>query len=323
MTDLSYVQTALAALEYDYTKLAPRIRTLDHSVTCNCEGVVLRLHYPAFRQGLATMQELVDTIFHFITPFCLPRSDVTSVKDLYGKVSVDEFTIKYEKLSEEARSLFKRANKTTNRNGEAGELLLYLLTEWVLEAPQIIAKMSLKTNRAMPVHGADGVHARYCSESSRLFLYWGESKIYSDVGDAISEAMKSIIESLDPEKMKHELDLMKRNIGFTGFSEVARKAFLDFLDPFCENYNERHDIITCLIGFDFDAYANINAAKGNDSEKEFVELAKLHIAKLSPRVARAMTTAGLVGRPIELFFFPVPSVKDFRDLFQAKIGWAE
>lgn len=321
--ELSYIESALAALEYDYAKLSPRIRSLDHTITCNCEGVVLRLHFPAFRQGLATMQELTDAIFHFITPFCLPRSDVSSVKELYGKVSVDEFTIKYERLSEEARNLFKRANKLTNRNGEAGELLLYLLTEWVLAAPQIIAKMSLKTNRAMPVHGADGVHARYCTESSRLLLYWGESKLYSDVGDAITEAMKSIVESFDPEKMKHELDLMKRNIGFSGFSDIAKKAFLDYLNPFSETYNERHDITTCLIGFDFNAYASINMMDGVEAEKKFIELAKANIATLAPRVARAMTAAGLVGRPIELFFFPVPSVKSFRDMFQAKIGWTE
>lgn len=27
------------------------------------------------------------------------------------------------------------------------------------------------------------------------------------------------------------------------------------------------------------------------------------------------------SRPVELFFFPLPAVQEFRDLFQARIGW--
>ena len=58
-------------------------------------------------------------------------------------------------------------------------------------APQLIAKMSLKTNPKMPVHGADGVHVRYSKADKRLLLYWGESKVHADVGAAISAGFKA------------------------------------------------------------------------------------------------------------------------------------
>jgi hypothetical protein len=283
----------------------------------------LRLHFPSIRQGTATVYELVDAIAHFLTSFSLPRSQIMAVDALYGEISVDEFKLKFSQMSETARALFRRANETTNRNGEAGELLLYLLTEWILEAPQLIAKMSLKTNRDVPVHGADGVHVRYCPETSRLFLYWGEAKFYANVNEAISAASASFAAALSPEKLNHELNLVQRNIDFSGLGDTSKAALLRYLDPFDEAYNERHDIITCLIGFNFNAFDTI--AKGNvdTAERDFVALALDQLATLASTLSTALKTANLETQKFEIFFFPVPSVQELRDLFQAKIGWKQ
>lgn len=313
----------VAALRHDYGKLAPRIRSLDHTVICECDGVTLRLHFPSLRQGKATVYELVELISHHLTAFALPRAEVAAVDSLYGTVPVEEFKLKVSQLSDAARGLFKRANEATNRNGEAGELLLYLLTEWILGAPQLIAKMSLKTNKEMPVHGADGVHVRYCTETNRLLLYWGESKLYADVSQAIAAAVTSVTDALKPEKTQHELQLVQRNISFAGLDETSKEALLRYLDPCDEAYNERHDVATCLIGFNFDAYNAVTPADGAAAEEKFAALARAQLAKLAPTAAKAIKSAGLAGLPIEIFFFPVPSVQEFRDLFQAKIGWTQ
>ena len=42
-----------------------------------------------------------------------------------------------------------------------------------------------------------------------------------------------------------------------------------------------------------------------------------------PLEQQALKDAGLEGRPVELFFFPLPSVQDLRDAFQEKIGWKQ
>ena len=320
-TDPIDLAAAFATLARDYSKLPPRIRSLEHSVKCECSGVTLRLHFPAFRQGKATVHELVDVVALFLAQFALPRSKVKEVYDQYGKIEAQEYTIKVSQLIQSATDLFKRANKATNRNGEAGELILYLLTEWILSAPQLIAKMSLKTNPAMAVHGADGVHVRYSTEKSKLLLYWGESKLYTDVGQAISAAVDSIGESFDPEKIKHELGLVERNISFTGLPAEAKDKILRYLDPFDEASNETESIATCLIGFDFEAFAKINASDGDKAEEKFRTLATTKLGELSKAAAEKLVKAGLGGQQIELFFFPVPSVQEFRDLFQDRIGW--
>lgn len=311
----------LAALRRDYSKLGPRIRELQHEVVCDCAGVKLRLHFPAFRVGKETVRELVELLWLHLTPFALTRKEIDEVKVLQSTLPFEEFLIKTTQLNDAAAKLFIKAHKATNRNGEAGELLLYLLTEWILGAPQFIAKMTLKTNPQMPVHGADGVHVRYCTETARLFLYWGESKMYGDVGAAITAAATSIAKSLEPSELDHEIQLVQRNIDFTGLEADAKKALLRYLDPHEEEYNERKDIITCLVGFDFDGFQKARASGEQVAEETFKILARQKLLEVAPKVSAALKNAGLDSQDVELFFFPFPAVQEFRDLFQARIGW--
>jgi hypothetical protein len=181
--------------------------------------------------------------------------------------------------------------------------------------------MSLKTNPRMPVHGADGIHVRYSEKDQKLLLYWGESKLHANVDNAIAAAAKSISEALEPDKLKHEIDLVQQNISFSGLQPAEKEALLRYLNPFEEKYNERLDVTTCLVGFNFDGFAKVAAVDPKQAEAEFRSLAEAELAKVAPRLAKALTDKGLATQPIEIFFLPLPSVSDFRDLFQGKIGW--
>jgi len=63
-----------------------------------------------------------------------------------------------------------RTDKETGRSGELGELLLYMLIEWVLKAPIVASKMYLKTSQQMPVHGVDGIHLGYEADEALVKL---------------------------------------------------------------------------------------------------------------------------------------------------------
>jgi len=255
-----------------------------------------------------------------MTTFALSRTEQNAVAADYGRISEEEYRIKRERLQREAIDLFIKANRATNRNGEAGELLLHLLTEWILEAPQLIAKLALKTDRNAPVLGSDGVHVGYSTRHDSLILYLGEAKLVANASQAISRAAKSIQESLTASSMEHELRLVSRNIDLANLSAKQRDLLLTYLDPNedHENYNKRLDIITCLIGFDFDAYQRLGL---DDGDAAFALLAAAELEELSANISRAFKTAGISNRTIEVFFFPVPSVQVLRDLFQEKIGW--
>nr|WP_294564961.1 DUF1837 domain-containing protein [uncultured Rhodopila sp.] len=314
------LEDALATLKRDLSKLSFNLRKIDHTIQTACIELTLRLYYPSFRQRKPMISELIDAVSMHIMNFCLPRRQVREVLDLYGNIGSEDFLQKVETLRQEAFDLFKRAHLATNRNGEAGELILYLLTEWLLGAPQIIAKMSLKTNTEMPVHGADGVHVRYCPDTGRLFVYWGEAKLYQSVDVAITAAAKSIVDSLKDEKIKHEISLVRRYLDFSGMSDAAKAALLSMLDPFGPGYANRHDVITCLIAFDFDAFAAAQAASG-DAEEEFRKLALANLKEVAPKIASVLKDNEMEHQPMEMFIVPVPSVARLRELFQDKIGW--
>jgi len=318
------LEAALAALKKDWGFLSSRIRTAEHNVRTDHQNLNLRLHYPALRDARATVEELVDTIAQCLTHYSLPRKLIQDAYASWPTMATDfERHRAITRLEAEARSLFIRARKSSHRTGEAGELLLYLLTEWLLDAPQIIAKMSLKTSAQMPIHGSDGVHARLDKKSHRLILYSGEAKLHSDLDAAIRSAVDSIKAAVSHEKISHEIALVRRNIDFAGLDEQSRSSLLRYLDPFDEASNDRIEIVTCLIGFDFAAFNELTADGEHSADASFQSLATTKLRDAAPRVARALIAAGLAKQRIELFLFPVPSVAMLRDLFQDAIGWTK
>ena len=64
----------ISVLRKDYSKLAIRIRELTHSVQCDCDGVTLRLHFPAINQGKATIWELINAILDYVTSICTAQN---------------------------------------------------------------------------------------------------------------------------------------------------------------------------------------------------------------------------------------------------------
>jgi hypothetical protein len=223
------------------------------------------------------------------------------------------------RLSSKARDLFIKAKKGSNRSGEAGEILLYVLTEWLLKAPQIVSKMYLKTNTNMPVHGTDGIHARYDKVSKKLHLYWGESKAHKTLSSALGSALASISEFIDESYDKREIDIVSAYADFDGLEKEAKEAFLRYLDPYTEESNDRVVTHSCLLIFEF------TPSIGNDPDKAealFVEAVNESVEDFINSIKETIVDKGLGPQRFEFFLAPVPSVQDFRDKFQQRIGWS-
>ncbi|WP_375380178.1 DUF1837 domain-containing protein [uncultured Sphingomonas sp.] len=312
------LKAALLALGKDWSSLAHHLRALEHDVTTPCSRLSLRMHYPTLRDAKATVHDLIRVVTLYLPHFCLPRTEVAALYARKAPMSDMEFHAATSDLDRKARDLLMRAQKATGRSGEAGELLLYLLTEWLLEAPQIVAKVSLKTNAAMPVHGSDGVHVKFLPGTGQLVVYSGEAKLHAKVGDAVRSAMSSIVDALKPEKVGHELQLVHRDVSFSGLDEAARGELLRFLNPMEPKSKSRIDAIACLIGFDFAGYADLDPQ--GDPDAAFRALALLQLEKTGTAFADAMAKAGLKNQLVELFLLPVPSVAELRSSFEASIG---
>jgi hypothetical protein len=313
------LDAAMRAIGRDWTKLGARLRHLDHVMETSCSRFSIRLHYPTIREATATVHELVSVAARYLAHFCLPRSELQSIYARKDQLSGEELHEALTELDRRARDLFIRAGTATGRSGEAGELLLYLLTEWVLQAPQIVAKMSLKTSAAMPVHGSDGIHAKYLPETGQLVVYSGEAKLHADVGGAIRSAVASISSALQPEKLDHELHLVRRDLDLSGLGEKGSAELLRFLDPLEPKSDNRIDAVTCLLGFDFAGYSGLTPAT---ADSNFRERARVQLETSAADFGLALRKAGLEHRAVELFLLPLPSVEQLRVSFQTRIGGA-
>ena len=92
---------------------------------------------------------------------------------------------------------------------------------------------------------------------------------------------------------------------------------LCFLDPLEPSSLKRLDAVTCLIGFDFGGYDGLSP---DDAESVFESRAREQLDRSASAFAKAMRTAGLENRTVELFLMPLPSVEQLRASFQSRIG---
>jgi hypothetical protein len=317
----SELEAFIQSLKGDHSELDARLDLLAHTVASKNPRVTLRVHYPKFRDGNPTIGELIDAVSLKIVPFCLSRKAVLDAQKKWATLTAAKLQESANQLYQRALELFKKASKKTNRNGEFGELIVYLLIEHVLNAPQVVAKMNLKTSSQMPVHGSDGIHLSYDDKSKKLTLFWGESKCYQSIDAAIASAVESVAENLQHEKMKHELNLIADQFDWTGMPVEAREAVLKFLDPYTQSYNERMDVSVVFIAFDFGGYAAVQGASPSEVDQKFTQEISTSLQGYCDKLDAQLVKHSIGSHTLEVFFMPVPSVDDMRERFQNKIGW--
>jgi len=314
------LSSTVAALTNDFGHLSAIIKTLGSPKVCG-EQVTIRAHYLPFRNGKPMSGELLDEIRLYICNFAMSRAEIDAAHAKAATASPQERLIIYNKLREDAADLFIKAQKSTARNGECGELLLYLLTEWILEAPQIMAKMSLKTNAQMPVHGSDGIHVKYDIATDNLVFFWGEAKLHKTVKSGLTSAVDSIAGTLKYDKLKEDINLVRRYISLSGLDAKSQKKLVEYLDPLSPDYAKKVDASVCLIGFDFDGFAALDGVSSAELEATFCNLLEAAVTEATVLLKQLLSDAGVTHHRMEVFFLPVISVDELRMDFQNRIGW--
>ncbi|SMF26880.1 protein of unknown function [Alteromonadaceae bacterium Bs31] len=169
------------------------------------------------------------------------------------------------KNSSSAEELFDKAIRKLSKHtakGELGELILFTLLDVYIRAPKILSKVSLKTNRKMPVFGADAVHCQF--HDGKIRLYLGESKLYKKFKSAATDAADSIKKAKG--KYEEEFDLLDSYMDFPNINEVLEEELLNTLNPF--DGDDISDVIhsPCFIGF-----SEPEIISSASSEDEFIE----------------------------------------------------
>lgn len=215
-------------------------------------------------------------------------------------------------LHQDARDLLRESATS----GEPGEILAYFLIEAVLGAPQMIAKLELKTNTNLETFGADGVHIRWNEADEMLEVICAESKLEDQPSDAISHCAKSVAGFHKNEAYRHELSLA------TAHFKHANDDFKGIVGDILKGkapavrWRLRH---ACLAGYDWAGYANLPGKNIKEVEAAF----KQRYADEKPRLQKLLKTHfGAVEQPLilfDVFLLPFGRVQDFRDAFLAAV----
>ena len=257
--------------------------------------------------GRVRVDALAQKLASEVTDYCIPRSRIAEAHEHYNNTGSTEF---FNQLQREAKSLFV----DVDNSGEAGELLIFLLLERLLGIPQVLCKMSLKTNSSVHFHGVDGVHVK-ALEGGRLAVYWCESKVYADFAAATGACLKSIA----PFLLDHGLGVAERDVTLlrtnldSGDSELDDLLVKYFVEDAIQ-VTMREFRGASLIGFALDDYPD----PGVDREAIPAEL-QADVDSWYESIARRVQSEGVEMIELEVFCLPIPSAQGFRDAFRSHL----
>lgn len=293
----------------DKSPLGHLLHTHEQPLTIANTKTMVRTHFLAFDANDRPAIDLFSTaVAGSILDFCIPRARLLEALETWQTTGS---TAAISRLQHQARSLFVSSEKS----GEGGELLLFMLMEQVLGVPQLISKMALKTSKSMHVHGTDGIHAAF-TPNDVLELYWGESKLYKSTSSAFSECFSSIAPYLSEEGAEtrdQDLFLVRQNLDL-GQRELTAHLikFFDDSEPEAMQVRFRG---ACLVGFDHADYPNLKLLK-EGQEESLKEAVKQWHTSIEGQVGKHK----LEKIDIDLFCVPFPSVEEIRKSINNSIG---
>lgn len=262
--------------------------------------------------GRVNVGRLAEFMRNAAADYAIPRSELQKARERDARF----------KSSTAVAQLHHRAIATFTdlaKTGEGGELLLYLLAERFLKIPQVLCKMDLKTDSHMHYHGADGVYASV-ADDGLLKLYWGESKIYKDVTEAVRDCLASLAPFLtepEGEASGRERDLVLLSSKADLSDPKLTDAFRRYFDRSSPMSNRVRYCGLAMIGFDAAFYP------GEDKEAvadTLAKAAKAEMADWAKKVGKRVSEEKLATFEIEFLFVPLPSAAGFREAFLDKLG---
>ena len=255
------------------------------------------------------IRDFCEFLFDKIVDYCIPASEIRAAKKKNKKYNTTQYTTR---LARKAKNLFTHISNS----GEVGELALSVLTQEFLNMPQLLCKMSLKTNPNVHFHGADGLYGKYDNLNKKFLLYWGESKIYEDVQQALNNCFDSIKELLIEEGTmgtyrERDISLFRSNIDFE--DAELQQVILKYLDPDNEEYNSLEYRGVCLVGYSETAYPKDFSAV----EEKIFEIITTKINDFQSSIKKKISARPpLAQYTIEVILVPVSDANELRETFK-------
>ena len=309
----------LSKLLKDHSKISWQIKKITCDFSFENKRIRSDFFYWDFTDGRYDNKPLIDYLSLRLIYFCLSQKEINEA--FQNTHTQEEQTDAILDLEQKAKSLFIQVHKLkleqAKKAGEPAEFLLFIFLEIFMKAPQVVAKMSLKTNNQMPVYGADGIHIGY--KDNIVSLYFGEAKLYENCSSAISEALDSISQiARDSGKRDFEVALVNRYIEIDDLE--SKREILNYLNPYSPKSKQMRMVFSCFIGFDFSKYKKIKNLPPEEVKAYFEKEYNKYATKICKMIQIGLQKHNITDFNVQFFLLPFPSVKEFRKAFYDKIG---
>ncbi|NWG36576.1 DUF1837 domain-containing protein [Nitrososphaera sp.] len=213
-----------------------------------------------------------------------------------------------------ARDKFRQKDP---KPSEVGELILFILleSEGII---QVVQKMPLKTNKNMPLHGADGIHVQV--DNGMILLHFGESKMYKDLGGAISKSIDSVTDFTngDGGKRKFELDIISTYIDKEKFGRYA-DVLAEIVLPYAKNKQKYREVNSIFIGYNWDVMCKLSSRDQLDLTAFLKsEFEKRH-DEIAEKMQKAVLGSKIKDQHFHVQFMPFVDVDQFKAKFKKEL----
>ncbi|MBS6599434.1 MAG: DUF1837 domain-containing protein [Clostridium sp.] len=275
-----------------------------------------RFFYLAFKNGQVNIDDFIEYIYYRLPKFCIPAKEHEKAREQYIRTEDDRYLME---LFDKAKKLFIQSKEQQKKAGEPGELILYILLEEAIKAPQVACKMYLKTNKNMPVHGSDGIHLYYDNDRDLLRVIWGESKLYDSLStalDNICESIKGFRECNDGSApIDRDIEILKDHISVK--DKELEASILKYFDPYEEESNNKVDCHACFVGFNYSKLKDDNVEKIIEEQfkEKYLERIKSACGLFEDKVRKN----GLDKVEFIFFLIPFKDINELREKFYKKL----
>lgn len=286
-------------IEASTDKYASCLHALDGTGSITQPFATLRFHHLRLdANGEPKFKELAHVLADHIVEYCF------SARRRNGAQKPHEIS----KLNREARSYCRKFATS----GEAGEMLLYFLLEAVLGAPQMVAKMELKTNPRMEGHGSDGIHLKWHNADNLIDIFFGEAKLEQSIYSALDSVLESLEKFHQDKLMEHEFGMVTSF--YKHADDKTREAVLALVDRQSPGNNCRINH-ACLVGYNWDEYTKLGQGHAAKLEADFRARYTSDLPRLTELLQKRLSKFSKPTLRFEVFFLPFRTVQEFRDAF--------
>lgn len=279
-----------------------------------------RLLFPRFGEDSPDMRALAEFLWfqaiNYVIPLRKRRSAVKSAKD--GPTGGD-LSLSVRLVNETKRAFLKFNAEYPDRASEVGELLAYIVALEYIGAAQIASKMALKTNGNMPVHGLDGIHARF--DNGVMTLYFLESKLAATANAGAKNYAESVAGfGSNRKQYLLEYEIISDLSNLDTLAPKDRDVALTYLDVYGDNKGQRLERSVGLICYTETTHYKSKLPKSehsppSDHENHFRQNYSAMQDHHRNATIKHLQNASVSPDDCQVFFVAVPDIDQFRESF--------